>query len=130
MRTKGFYHFSFKKSAFNVFFLRRSCRNRTASLAIFSKELLPRIISLYIGLRVAIAASRFPEPQSQHLQTQASSIRQLIPLVHIAANANGTAGGKGLVDLTAGGGSAVVDQAVNMPTGSPVLLVTQLNADV
>ncbi|KAL5108069.1 Polypyrimidine tract-binding protein 2 [Taenia crassiceps] len=68
---------------------------------------------------LAIAASRFPEPQSQHLQTQANSIRQLIPLVHIAANANGTAGG----------GGTFVDQAVNMPTGSPVLLVTQLNAE-
>ncbi|VDK32450.1 unnamed protein product [Taenia asiatica] len=78
---------------------------------------------------LAIAASRFPEPQSHHLQTQANSIRQLIPLVHIAANANGTTGGKGLVDLNAGGGGTVVDQAVNMPTGSPVLLVTQLNAE-
>ncbi|VDM31219.1 unnamed protein product [Hydatigera taeniaeformis] len=79
---------------------------------------------------LAIAASRFPEPQSQHLQAQANSIRQLIPLVHIAASANGTTGGKGFVDLNAASGGALVDQSANIPFGSPVLLVTQLNAEL
>ncbi|KAH9280555.1 Polypyrimidine tract-binding protein 3 [Echinococcus granulosus] len=78
---------------------------------------------------LAIAASRFPESQSQHLQTQANSIQQLVPLVHIAANSSITAGGKGFAELTAAGGGTVVNQAANMPTGSPVLLVTQLNAE-
>ena len=79
-----------------------------------------------ICLCVAIVASRLPEPQSQQFQSQANSIRQLIPLVHMVANGNGSVGGSGF-DMAGANG---VNLGAEHFTGSPVLLVTQLNAEV
>ncbi|VDD83866.1 unnamed protein product [Mesocestoides corti] len=113
------------------------------TLTSFANEVIQAIILVVSGQ----GGSSLPDaPSQQQLQTQVASIQQLLPLVQIAsaaaaASSNCTAANKGLVQLTGGGSCAstitpqLVDQITNLPTistslmASPVLLVTQLNAE-